>query len=195
MRGIPISNTSFRSPQNASHSHPSYTGWTIILFRSVVSTFMNQCNRARYRGHSISHSERMWSPWDLLIRSHTACRLQDGRMWVCEGRKEWGKRMVIQTDAYEFWKKGQQVKFINILHPKMKRILQGVHKLLCFSLQYWNFSELCQFCCSAGVLTALCVYKHWHRGKTEKGKSPEYFKIFKTKTQYFMHTLCVACAN
>ena len=157
-----------------------HSGWTIILFRSAVSTCMNQCNRARYRGHSISHSERLWSPWDLSIRSHTACRLQDGSMWVCEGKKEWGKRMVIQTDAYEFWKKGQQVKFINILHPKMKRILQGVHKLLCFSLQYWNFSELCQFCCSAGVLPAIWRSKREVRcthtdteGKQEKGQSPE----------------------
>ena len=29
------------------------------------------------------------------------------------------------------------------------------------------FSELCQICCSAGVLPAWCVYTHWHQGKTE----------------------------
>ena len=44
-----------------------------------------------------------------------------------------------------------------------------------FSLKFWNFSELCQFCCRAGVLPAWCLYTHWHRGKTEKSKSPEYF--------------------
>ena len=31
---------------------------------------------------------------------------------------------------------------------------------------------------SDGVLSAWCVYTHWHRGNTEKGRSPEYFKIF-----------------
>ena len=36
-----------------------------------------------------------------------------------------------------------------------------------------------------GVCT---LYTHWHRGKTEKGRSPEYFKIFE-KTQYLMSTL------
>ena len=29
-----------------------------------------------------------------------------------------------------------------------------------FSLKFRNFSELCQFCCSAGVLPAWCVYTH-----------------------------------
>ena len=37
------------------------------------------------------------------------------------------------------------------------RDIQGVHLILCFSLK---FSELCQFCCSAGVLPAWCVYTH-----------------------------------
>ena len=45
-----------------------------------------------------------------------------------------------------------------------------------------DFSELCQFCCSAGVLPALCVYTHWHRGRTEKGQTSEYSKIFWKKT-------------
>ena len=38
-------------------------------------------------------------------------------------------------------------------------------------------------------LPGVCVYTHWHRGKTEKGKSPEYFKIFEKKPQYLMNTL------
>ena len=50
-----------------------------------------------------------------------------------------------------------------------------------FALRFFDFSELCQFCCTAGVLPAWCVYTHWHRGKTEKGQSPEYSKIFVKK--------------
>ena len=39
-----------------------------------------------------------------------------------------------------------------------------------FSWKFCDFSELCQFCCSAGVLLpAWCVYAHWHREKTESG--------------------------
>ena len=37
-----------------------------------------------------------------------------------------------------------------------------------FSLKFCDFSELCHFCCSAGVLPAWYVY-------TEKGQSPEIF--------------------
>ena len=29
-----------------------------------------------------------------------------------------------------------------------------------FSLKFCDFSELCQFCCSAGFLPAWCVYTH-----------------------------------
>ena len=43
---------------------------------------------------------------------------------------------------------------------------------------------LCQFCCSACVLPAWWVYTDWHRGKTEKGQSPEYFKIFGKKHNF-----------
>ena len=62
-------------------------------------------------------------------------------------------------------------------------------KYCVFSLIFWNFSELCQFCCSPGVLPAWRVYTHTD---TEKGKSPEYFKIFKKKKpQYLINTLYV----
>ena len=60
---------------------------------------------------------------------------------------------------------------------------------MCFFLKICEFSELCQFCCSAGFLPAWCVYTQWLRGKTEKGKSQEYFKIFEKKTQYLLNTL------
>ena len=33
-------------------------------------------------------------------------------------------------------------------------------KYCVFSLKFWDFSELCQFCCSAGFLPAWWVYKH-----------------------------------
>ena len=56
-----------------------------------------------------------------------------------------------------------------------------------FSLKCCNFSELCHLCCSAGVLPAWCVYTHGHRGKTEKGKSPEYVKILRKNTIFNEH--------
>ena len=56
-------------------------------------------------------------------------------------------------------------------------------KYCVFSLKCSDFSELCQFCFSAGVLPAWCVYTHCHqRGKTEKGQRPEYSKIFGKNT-------------
>ena len=58
-------------------------------------------------------------------------------------------------------------------------------KYCVFSLKFWDFSELCQFCCSAGFLPAWCVYTHWRRGKTELG----IFKKKSEKTQYLMNTL------
>ena len=60
---------------------------------------------------------------------------------------------------------------------------------MCFSLKFLDFSELCQFCFSAGFLPAWWVYAHWHWEKTEKGKSPEYFKIFQRKTIFYEHPL------
>ena len=63
--------------------------------------------------------------------------------------------------------------------------IQGVQYILCFSFKVFEFYELCQFCCSAGVLPACCVYTHWHREKT---KLDIYIKTFE-KTQYLMNTL------
>ena len=60
-----------------------------------------------------------------------------------------------------------------------------------FFLKCCDFSELCQFCCSAGVLPAWCVYTHWHRGKTEKGQSPEYFQILRKNTIFNEHPVSV----
>ena len=60
-------------------------------------------------------------------------------------------------------------------------------KYCVFSLKFFDFSELCRFCCSAGFLPACCVYTHWRWGKTEKGQSPEYFKIFGKNTIFSEH--------
>ena len=73
------------------------------------------------------------------------------------------------------------------MHKIHKIRLQNVHLILCFSLKCCDFSELWKFCCCAGVLPALCVYKHWHRGKTKYGKSPLYFKIFQKNTIFNEH--------
>ena len=64
---------------------------------------------------------------------------------------------------------------------------------MCYSLNFCDFSELCQFCCSAGVLPTWCVYTHWHRGKTEKGQSPECFKIFEKNTIFNEHPVSPWC--
>ena len=47
-----------------------------------------------------------------------------------------------------------------------------------FSLKLCDFSELCQFCCSAGVLPAWCVYTHWHQGKQRKTRVRNILKSF-----------------
>ena len=58
-------------------------------------------------------------------------------------------------------------------------------KYCVFSLKFCDFSELCQFCCSAGFLPVWCLYTHWHQGKTEEGKILKYSK----KIQY---TPCIS---
>ena len=72
-----------------------------------------------------------------------------------------------------------------ILQAKFPWDILGIYRVFnkycVFSLKYCDFSELRQFCCRAGFLPAWCVYTHWHRGKTEKGQSQEYFKIFGKK--------------
>ena len=69
-------------------------------------------------------------------------------------------------------------------HPSFYRVFI---KYCVFSLKFCDFSELCQFSCSAGVLPAWYVYTHWHQGKTEKGQSSEYSKIFEKNTIFNEH--------
>ena len=53
-------------------------------------------------------------------------------------------------------------------------LLTGCSLNIVFSLKCCDFSELCKFCCNAGVWPTF-VYKHWHRGgNRERGQSPEY---------------------
>ena len=60
-------------------------------------------------------------------------------------------------------------------------------KYCVFSIKFCDFSELCQFCYSAGVLPDWCVYAHRHRGQTEFG----IFLKNRKKTQYLMNTLYI----
>ena len=47
------------------------------------------------------------------------------------------------------------------VHPEPVSLGTGCSvNIVFFALKYCDFSELCQFCCSAGVLPARCVYTH-----------------------------------
>ena len=90
----------------------------------------------------------------------------------------------LKNDSFE------QLPLIDISKWRGSRFYYRVFIEYCvFSLKFCDFSELCQFCCSlVCFLPAWCVYKHWHRGKTEKGQSPEYFlKIGKKNTIFNEH--------
>ena len=53
-------------------------------------------------------------------------------------------------------------------HLQIRNICRVFIKYCVFSLKFFEFSELCQFCCSAGVLPAWRVYTD-----TEGKQSPE----------------------
>ena len=60
-------------------------------------------------------------------------------------------------------------------------------KYCVFSLKCCDFSELCQFCCNAGVLPAWCVYTHTDtKGKQRKARVRNILKSLE-KTQYIMN--------
>ena len=52
---------------------------------------------------------------------------------------------------------------------------------------FWTLPVLLQRWCSTCMV---CVYTHWHKGKTEKGQSPEYSKIFGKNTIFDEHPVC-----
>ena len=67
-----------------------------------------------------------------------------------------------------------------------------VHIQAIFSLIFCDFSELCQFCCSACVLSAISWSKHEIYGvHTEENREfGIYLKIWE-KTEYLMNTLYI----
>ena len=69
----------------------------------------------------------------------------------------------------------QKATFLKICEKNTYRVFI---KNCVFSFKFCDFSELCQFCCSAGFLPTWCLYTHWYGGKAEKGTSLDYFKIF-----------------
>ena len=52
-------------------------------------------------------------------------------------------------------------------------------KYCVFSFKCCDFSELCQFCCSAGVVWPAIVYTLWKRVETKRGQSSEYILKYK----------------
>ena len=69
-----------------------------------------------------------------------------------------------------------------MLYSRQKQLCYRKFIKYCvFSLKCCDFSELWKFCCSAGVLPV------FYRGKTERGKSQEYFKISKKNTIFNEH--------
>ena len=72
-------------------------------------------------------------------------------------------------------------------------------KYCVFSLKLCDFSELCQFCCSAGVLSAISWSKHevrcTHRGKTERGQSLEYIFKFSIFNEHPVRKTLVVASN
>jgi len=51
----------------------------------------------------------------------------------------------------------QKATFLKICEKNTYRVFI---KNCVFSFKFCDFSELCQFCCSAGVIPAWCVYTH-----------------------------------
>ena len=69
---------------------------------------------------------------------------------------------------------------VELVYPTGRRtdgkIYRVFIKYCVFSLKFWIFLNSASSAAIAGLLPALCVYTR-HRGRTEKGQSPEYFKI------------------
>ena len=68
---------------------------------------------------------------------------------------------------------------------RSRKIYRVFIKYCVFSLKFCDFSELCQFCCSACVLPAWCVYTHW---TPRENRVRNILKSLE-KTQYLMNTL------
>ena len=100
---------------------------------------------------------------------------------VSATRREAAHKQVIITSALSCFKLNKGAKNQN----NLKFICRVFIKYCVFSLKFCDFSELCQFCCRAGVLSAWCVYTE---GKQRKARVQNNFKN-SDKTQYLMNTL------
>ena len=123
----------------------------------------------------------------IYVSMYILCQLIVNKMILENGKKTRYTKASLRYNKYKL--AFPFITGIDIRFKIGKYVMYRVFINYCvFSLKFCDFSDLCQFYCSAGVVPACCVYTHWHRGKTEKGKSLEYSKIFQ-KTQYLMNTL------
>ena len=164
---------------------------------------------ANWRGREILQSLRMnkqmlrawncnFAPLKKIMTDVPTDRPPHGRTdtkWRADrliGEVKLPKKHYCVTNSCMHYFPGCYLLSLHICTMDMKKALLAIRyrvfiKYCVFSLKFCNFSELCQFCCSAGVLPSCCVYTHWHRGKTEKYKSPEYSKSFGKKTIFNEH--------
>ena len=92
-----------------------------------------------------------------------------------------GPRMAASSQRHlGFFLKEEMQLFSFMSGQVIKHTYRVFIKYCVFSLKFCDFSELCQFCCSA------CVLPAW-LGKTEKGQGPEYFKILRKNTIFNEH--------
>ena len=66
---------------------------------------------------------------------------------------------VHMNDRYDI-KLSEHLSLLGALVLGKSLIYRVFNKYCVFSLKFCDFSELCQFCCSAGVLPAWCVYTY-----------------------------------
>ena len=73
-------------------------------------------------------------------------------------------------------------------NTKEKTKYRVLGKYCVYSLKFCDFSELCQFCCSAGVLPAWCVCTHTDtEGKQRKARARNILKSLDKNTLFNEH--------
>ena len=139
--------------------------------------------------------------WSLVAQSAELAYLTNIQVAVMKNPSAWANDLAISTNliirTYVIWRTDGWRRDVRTDADRtngriMIRLICRYRvfiKYCVFSLKLCDFSELCQFCCSAGVLPAWCVYTHWHRGKTEKDQSPEYSKILRKNTIFNEHPI------
>ena len=94
-----------------------------------------------------------------------------------------GKHHTINNNIIDF-----VYQFFTPIFEERYIILQGVHYILCISLKFCDFSELCQLCCNADVLPAWCVCTHTDtEGKQRNARVGNIFKNSEKKTIFNEH--------